>query len=79
MSGDCELRQPCHLLQGVQEDIKTLQMNVKSINSIAKSFIEDSDPDFSVSVRMDALIFTQICFCLLVEESINIQLLTFSR
>lgn len=57
MSGDCELRQSCHLLQGVQEDIKTLQMNVKSINSIAKSFIEDSDPDFSVSVRRDVLIF----------------------
>lgn len=72
MSGDCELRQPCHLLQGVQEDIKTLQTNVKSINSIAKSFIEDSDPDFSVSVRKDALIFTDM-FCLLAEESVNIQ------
>lgn len=39
------------MLQGVQDDIKTLQTNVKSINSIAKAFIEDSDPEFSVSER----------------------------
>ncbi|XP_070191463.1 dystrophin-like isoform X2 [Littorina saxatilis] len=37
--------------QGVQEDIKTLQTNVKSINSIAKTFMEDADPDYKEQLK----------------------------
>ena len=39
-----------YLFQGVLEDIKTLQHNVKSINTIAKAFMEESDADFKVSL-----------------------------
>lgn len=35
--------------QGVQEDIKTLQLNVRSINSIAESFMDEAEPQFRVS------------------------------
>ena len=38
-------------LQGVQDDIQTLQHNVKSINSIVKTFMDDCDPDFKVWLR----------------------------
>ncbi|KAL8624968.1 hypothetical protein ACOMHN_039855 [Nucella lapillus] len=36
---------------GVQEDIKTLQLNVKSINSIAKIFMDDSDHEFKTHLQ----------------------------
>ncbi|XP_025078352.1 dystrophin-like isoform X2 [Pomacea canaliculata] len=32
--------------KGVQEDIKTLQLNVRSINSIAESFMDEAEPQF---------------------------------
>ncbi|KAK7483287.1 hypothetical protein BaRGS_00025454, partial [Batillaria attramentaria] len=39
--------------KGVQDDIKTLQLNVKSINSIAKSFMDDADPQFKEKLKAE--------------------------
>ncbi|XP_076466610.1 dystrophin-like isoform X3 [Babylonia areolata] len=44
---------------GVQDDIKTLQLNVKSINSIAKTFMDDSDLEFKTQLKEEVTALNQ--------------------
>ncbi|XP_025099293.1 dystrophin-like isoform X3 [Pomacea canaliculata] len=39
--------------KGVQEDIKTLQLNVRSINSIAESFMDEAEPQFREKLKVE--------------------------
>ncbi|XP_076445085.1 dystrophin-like isoform X2 [Babylonia areolata] len=45
--------------QGVLDDIQTLQHNVKSVNSIARVFSDDSDPEFQTQMKEEVTALNQ--------------------